>query len=966
MSSCNAPKPPQVQRRRNATAGNARNSVANGTNPQKTLGAAQAAVEGFSRNTSTNNATATPTDRTRTHTPKRTSDPQHRHRPACQVRNNHTATKTTGPQTNRHTQTAQTPDTAYWGVGDCHFTRHVCNKKQTAHNPNHTTTRAHNTQTDGRKPQHMAPEPDTALKGDNILDIPVEEELSRSFIEYAMSVVHARALPDIRDGLKPVHRRILYGMHQMGLQPNKPYKKSARAVGDIMGKYHPHGDASLYETLVRLGQAFHMSVPLVDGHGNFGSLDDPAAASRYTEARLSSGAVAMCADLHENTVNYRPNYDGTETEPEVLPAGFCNLLVNGTQGIAVGMATTMAPHNIHETTELLCWINEQHTSKQTGAKQPVSIDDAIKRLPGPDFPSGCGIVDDGGIAEAYRTGRGSVTMRAVATTGTIGTKQNGITITALPYQTGPEKIVDAIKTLLRDKKIEGIRNVVDYSDRRNGLRLIVETKTGYRPAAVLAELYRLTPLEQRFNINAVALIDNQPAQISLLDICNNYLNHRRDVVTRRTKHRKTIAETRLHIVDGLIKALGQIDEIVALIRGSRTADTARKKLLKQKYSPEQAEHILNMALRRLTSLETNKLKTEAAELKTTIKQLDNILNSDVVLAETINNEMRAVAEQHTQPRRCRIISPDQIETAGDLEEPDEPCWVTYTHTGSIGKQPAETGRRNSTDDLCRTVLATTTRSNILAINDQGTATKIHTAELGDATKRKRGHSITEHAAGNTVAFINETHNDNETVVLVTETGKTKRIRCSEWPKTSDIYDIVKLDTDDKVAAAFTAGNNDHIVIVTQTGQVLRFEAATVRPQGRSGGGVTGIKLADDDKVIAAGHAPATNETGGDGTIVYAVAVDDGAHKQTSIYDIPVKGRAGQGVRGIRFLKTQNQLQAAYVGTGQGLVGIGERGGHVMLDTQHKPRDASTRTEGDTVTGFAQRRPRHDPPGSETA
>ena len=806
----------------------------------------------------------------------------------------------------------------------------------------------------------MAPASDTRLDGDNILDVPVEEELSRSFIEYAMSVVHARALPDIRDGLKPVHRRILYGMHQMGLHPNKPYKKSARAVGDIMGKYHPHGDASLYETLVRLGQPFYMSVPLIDGHGNFGSLDDPAAASRYTEARLSSGAAAMCADLHENTVNYRPNYDGTETEPEVLPAGFCNLLVNGSQGIAVGMATTMAPHNINETTELLCWINEQNTQKQ-----PVTIDDLVKHLPGPDFPSGCDIVDDGGIAEAYKTGRGSVTMRAVASTGTVGTKQNGITITALPYQTGPEKVVDVIKTLLRDKKIEGIRNVVDYSDRRNGLRLIVETKTGYRPAAVLAELYRLTPLEQRFNINAVALIDNQPAQINLADICNNYLNHRRDVVTRRTKHRKTIAETRLHIVDGLIKALGQIDQIVALIRSSRTTDTARKKLLKQKYSPEQTEHILNMALRRLTSLETNKLKTEAAELKTTIQQLDKILNNPGELAETINNEMRAVAEQHTQPRRCRIITPDQIETAGDLEEPDEPCWVTLTHTGLIGKQPAETSRRNSADDLCKTVLATTTRSNILAVNDQGATTKLHTAEIGDATKRKRGHSIAEHAAGNIISVINETHDDNETVVLVTETGKTKRIRHSEWPKTADIYDIIKLDADDKLVAAFTANNADHIVIVTQTGQVLRFEAETVRPQGRTGSGVAGIKLVDDDKVIAAGNAPTNSETPDAGTVVYIVAVDDGSHKQTNVNDIPVKGRAGRGVRGIRFLKTQTQLQAAHIGSDQQIVGSGARGGQVTLDTQHKPRDASTKTDDNPVTGFALRRPRNNPPNTAT-
>jgi DNA gyrase/topoisomerase IV subunit A len=479
-----------------------------------------------------------------------------------------------------------------------------------------------------------------------IVDVDVSSELSDSFLEYAYSVIYSRALPDARDGLKPVQRRILHQMSEMGLRPDRGHVKSARVVGEVMGKLHPHGDGAIYDALVRMAQSFSMRLPLVDGHGNFGSLDAGPAAMRYTEARLELASQMMVDEVDENTVDFGANYDGQIMEPLVLPAAFPNLLVNGATGIAVGMATNMAPHNLGEVITAA-----QHLIENPNA----TVKQLMKLVPGPDFPTGGTLIGKEGVLEAYQSGKGAFKVRAKVEIGKVTSRKQGITITELPYNIGPEKVVERISDLVRSKKIQGISDIVDLTDGQNGTRVVVEIKNGFEPEKVLENLYKLTPLEDAFSINAVALVDGKPRTLGLKELLQVFVDHRIEVVTRRSNFRKEKASARLNLVDGLLKAIVDIDKVVKIVRGSEDAAEAKATLMKTfKLTDEQATHILDMPLRRLTKMSKFELDTEQKSLKSEIAALTALLKSEEALRSRVSEELGAVAKKFATPRRTVI------------------------------------------------------------------------------------------------------------------------------------------------------------------------------------------------------------------------------------------------------------------------------------------------------------------------
>lgn len=482
---------------------------------------------------------------------------------------------------------------------------------------------------------------------ERIIDIDVSEEMRESFLEYAYSVIYARALPDSRDGLKPVQRRILFQMNEMGLRPDRGHVKSARVVGEVMGKLHPHGDSAIYDALVRMAQPFSLRLPLIDGQGNFGSLDDGPAAMRYTECRLTAAALSMTDSLDEDVVDFRANYDGREVEPSVLPAAFPNLLVNGASGIAVGMATNMPPHNLGEVIDAL-----RHYIENPKA----SLDELMKFIPGPDLPSGGEILDLANIREAYLTGRGTFKMRAKASIETVTARKKGIVITELPFNVGAERVIDRIKSLVESKKLKGISRVIDLTDGEKGLRLVIEVKSSHEPEELLDELYRLTPMEESFSINSVALVDGRPRTLGLADLLQVYLKHRLLVVTRRSEFRLGKAKDRLHLVDGLLLAIVDIDKVIKIIRGSEDAQMAREKLIKTfKLSEIQANFILDMPLRRLTKTSKIELEAEQSELNKTIADLKAILASDKKLKKIVSDELKEIGDKFATARRTKLI-----------------------------------------------------------------------------------------------------------------------------------------------------------------------------------------------------------------------------------------------------------------------------------------------------------------------
>ncbi|MEM9713408.1 MAG: DNA topoisomerase (ATP-hydrolyzing), partial [Actinomycetota bacterium] len=566
-----------------------------------------------------------------------------------------------------------------------------------------------------------------------IIDTPVADEMRESFLAYSLSVITSRAIPDVRDGLKPVQRRILYSMLDMGLRPTNPHKKCGRIVGDVMGKYHPHGDMAIYDALVRMGQDFTVRLPFVDPKGNFGTPDDPPAAYRYTEARLGAAAMAMVAEIDEDTVDFVPNFDGELTQPEVLPAQVPNVLVNGTAGIAVGMATSLAPHNLGEVCAGLRLLLEE---------PDVTLGRIRRKLKGPDLPTGGILIDDGSLTEAYRSGRGTYRVRANAELVDVTARRRGIVVTELPWNVGIERVIGRIKELLGQQKLQGITDVKNLTDRHHGTRLQIECRTGVDPGAVLAELFRLTPLEESYAINNVVLVDGRPTTLGLLDLMRHYLDHRLDVVVRRSEYRKRKAEEKAHIVEGLLIALDNIDEVVRIIRSSADSAEARERLIEAfDLSDIQAQHILDMPLRRLTSLEVQKLRDELDELRAEIADLTAILDDEGRRRAIVADELAEVADEHGSARRTRIVSADEavMDRPATLEIADEPCTITLASTFVVGRHAtddhsAKLGRH----DVLLSVAPATARASVWAVSTAGRLLSIEAVEVPEVAGRSRG------------------------------------------------------------------------------------------------------------------------------------------------------------------------------------------------------------------------------------
>ncbi|WP_159601458.1 DNA gyrase/topoisomerase IV subunit A [Agromyces humi] len=786
-----------------------------------------------------------------------------------------------------------------------------------------------------------------------------------SFLEYAYSVIYSRALPDARDGLKPVQRRILYQMSDMGLRPDRGHVKSARVVGEVMGKLHPHGDTAIYDALVRLAQPFTLRVPLVDGHGNFGSLDDGPAAARYTEARLDNSAMAMTENLDEDVVDFVPNYDNQLTQPDVLPAAFPNLLVNGATGIAVGMATNMAPHNLVEVVA---------AAKHLLRNPDATLDDLMEFVPGPDFPTGGTIVGLAGVRDAYANGRGSFKTRAKVSIEQLSPRKTGLVVTELPYMVGPEKVIEKIKDGVNAKKITGIADVTDLTDRTNGLRLVIGIKTGFNPQAVLEQLYRLTPLEDSFGINNVALVDGQPHTLGLKDLLSVYIDHRVEVVTRRSEFRLARRRERLHLVEGLLKAIVDIDKVIQVIRTSDDVDEARTALTDTfGLSRIQAEYILELRLRRLTKFSMTELETERADLLADIAYLEGLLKNKQAIRSLVSDELDVVVEKFGTPRRTMLTEAKAISAGAarraaqaSLEQADVPTRVFLSTTGLLSR----VDRADGADELAVTApsgrikhdavlssLDTTTRAEIGAVTNRGRLIRFTPMDLpalpGNSVQLGAGVHPAEYLAlpdrtERVLAIVSLT--SDQPIVVGTAQGVVKRVAPGGYPKAPD-FPVIALKPGDEVVGAAHGDDDAEIVFVTSDAQLLHFPAGSVRPQGAAAGGMSGIKLAAEATV--ASFAVLTKADLEEAVVVTVTGTDPGAAKVTQFTEYPGKGRATGGVRAMRFLKGQDGISAAWVGAGPAHA-LNTAGAPVTLPTGYGKRDGSGEPLADTVTTIGRR------------
>ncbi len=771
-----------------------------------------------------------------------------------------------------------------------------------------------------------APPPDDFVE--NIIDIDVDDEMRGSFLEYAYSVIYSRALPDARDGLKPVQRRILYTMSEMGLRPDRGYVKCSRVVGEVMGKYHPHGDTALYDALVRLGQDWVMRLQLIDGHGNFGSLDDGPAAARYTEARLAPAAMLMVAGLDEDTVDFVGNYDDTETQPEVLPAAFPNLLVNGASGIAVGMATNMAPHNLVEVIG---------AARHLIANPTCSLDDLMKFVPGPDLPGGGRIIGLDGIRDAYLTGRGAFRTRATARVESINARRQGIVVTELPYLVGTEKVIEKIKVLVQTKRLQGIADVKDLTDRNHGLQLVIEVKNGFNPDAVLEELYRLTPMEDSFNINNVALVEGQPRTLGLKELLQVYVEFRTDVVRRRTAYRLARREERLHLVNGLLVAIADIDEVIQVIRTSDDTAAARARLIDVfDLSEAQANYILELQLRRLTRFSLIELEKEKADLERQIEELRAILGDERLLRRTVSTELAEVAKAHGTPRRTVLLESAGVRVSAlssgssglQLEIPDDPCWVLLSSTGLLARTltdaafPAEGGRGKH--DVIVAAVRTTARGEVGLVTSRGRMIRLTAVDLPALPETNGPPSLGGGAPlaayvdlprGEEPLTLASVAPDQAGLALGTAEGVVKRVT-TDYPTRPDFELVTLKDGDSVVGAAAVRDESDELVLISSDAQLLRFPASTVRPQGRAAGGMAGIRLTPGQRVVWFGvldfeaDAVVVTSSGSSGALP---GTEAGSLKVTPFTEYPAKGRATGGVRCHRFLKGEDTLVLAWAG-----------------------------------------------------
>jgi DNA gyrase subunit A len=810
---------------------------------------------------------------------------------------------------------------------------------------------------------------------ENIVDIDVAEEMRASYLEYAYSTIYQRALPDARDGLKPVQRRILYQMNEMGLRPDRPHVKCARVVGEVMGRLHPHGDSAIYDALARMAQPWTMRLPLVDGHGNFGSLggDYAPAAMRYTECRLTAAAMEMVASIDEDTVEFIPNYDGSETQPEVLPAGLPNLLVNGASGIAVGMATNMAPHNLGEVIAAV-----RHLLRNPSA----SLDALMRYVPGPDLPTGGRIVGLEGIREAYETGRGIFRTRATAVVEQLTPRRSGIVVTELPYTIGPEKVMARIKDLVQAKKLNGIADVKDLTDNKRGLHLVIEVRSGFNPDAVLAELYRLTPMEETFGINNVALVDGQPRVLGLRELLEIYVAHRLEVTRRRTEYRRRKRSERLHLVDGLLIALLNIDEVIQVIRSSDDAAAARERLMAIfELSEIQAQYILDTPLRRLTRYDRLELEREQDVLRSEIASLTEILESDELLRGLVGDELAEVAKKFGTPRRTVLLegsSDSAVAAAVPLEVTDDPCVVLMSATGLVARVavtdteiyaertlvPPAGDLARAAHDVLAAAVRTTARGTIGVVTSAGRLVKVPVLELpalppgAGAASLAGGTALGEFVSlepGETVAGLCPFDGNGGGLALGTAEGVVKRV-LPEYPQNRDEFELIALRPGDRVVGAVQLfAESDELVFITSDAQLLRFGASVVRPQGRAAGGMAGVRLSAGASVVWFGAVSASaasgTPAGPPGTyspaVVTTVAGSTGALpgtagrsvKVTPLHEFPGKGRGTGGVRCHRFLKGEDVLVMAWAGAAPA-VGATDAGSPMFVPDPVGRRDGS--------------------------
>ncbi|MFG2652335.1 DNA topoisomerase (ATP-hydrolyzing) subunit A [Streptomyces sp. NPDC048436] len=768
------------------------------------------------------------------------------------------------------------------------------------------------------------PPPDESFE-EKILDIDVVDEMQGSFLEYAYSVIYSRALPDARDGMKPVHRRIVYQMSEMGLRPERGYVKCARVVGEVMGKLHPHGDASIYDALVRMAQPFSMRLPLVDGHGNFGSLgnDDPPAAMRYTECKMADATSLMTESIDENTVDFEPNYDGQEQEPVALPAAYPNLLVNGASGIAVGMATNMPPHNLGEVIAAA-----RHLIKHPGA----DLETLMRFVPGPDLPTGGRIVGLSGVKDAYESGRGTFKIRATVAVEAVTARRKGLVVTELPFSVGPEKVIAKIKDLVGSKKLQGIADVKDLTDRSHGLRLVIEVKNGFVPEAVLEQLYKLTPMEESFGINNVALVDGQPLTLGLKELLEVYLDHRFNVVRRRSEFRRGKKQARLHLVEGLLVALLDIDEVIRLIRSSDNSAQAKERLIERfSLSETQTQYILDTPLRRLTKFDRIELESERDKLNAEIAELTRILESDAELRKLVSAELAAVSKKFGTDRRTVLL-----ESAGtpaltvSLQVADDPCRVLLSSTGLLartanGEPFAENDSKRVKHDVIVSAVPATARGEVGAVTSDGRLLRLAVVDLPQLPDTAATPNL---SGGAPVSELLSLEADEKLICLMTldesspglaigtEQGVVKRV-VPDYPSNKDELEVITLKDGDRIvgAAELRTGEED-LVFITDDAQLLRYQASQVRPQGRPAGGMTGIKLADGVKVISFTAVDPAVEA-----VVFTVAgsrgtLDDSVQttaKVTPFDQYPRKGRATGGVRVQRLLKGEDCLSFAWAG-----------------------------------------------------
>ena len=756
------------------------------------------------------------------------------------------------------------------------------------------------------------------IGGGNIEPRGLEEEMRSAYLDYAMSVIVGRALPDVRDGLKPVHRRVLYVMNELGLQPNRKHVKCAQIVGEVMGKFHPHGDSAIYDTLVRLAQDFSMRYPLVDGHGNFGNIDGySAAAMRYTEARLAKLATEMLRDIDDETVDFVPTYDGTRQEPTVLPARFPNLLVNGGSGIAVGMATNIPPHNLREViSATVAYIDDP----------AIDIEGLMKHIKGPDFPTAGLILGRDGIRDAYATGRGKIRVQGKAHIEPIGQGKEAIIVTELPYQVrrdGEGGLILKIKELHEQKKIPEITDLRNESD-RHGMRIVIELKRDAIPKVVLNKLYKHTPLQTTFGVNMVALVDNVPRTLSLREVIGHYVDHQRDVIVRRTKYELRRAEERAHVLEGLLVALANLDEVIALIRGSRDPEAARNGLVERfELTIIQAQAILQLTLSRLTALEADKIKQEHADLVERIKELREILGDEQRVNGIIKDELQEIADAYGDDRRTEIT---HAEGEIDIEDliADQQMVISITHSGYIKSLPLSTYRMQrrggvgvtgmdmKDEDYIEHLFVTSTHDYLLFFTNRGKVYRLKVYELPEASRTAKGRALVNLLPlrdGERVQSVLSTRDFNEGKYLVfaTRRGTIKKTSFGAYntPIKADGIIAINIRDDDELIAVRRTSGHDDIIMVSRSGQAARFSEEQVRPMGRDTSGVRGMNVAHKGNSVLAMDVARDDQE-------LLVVTENGYGKRTPIPDYPVKGRGTMGVKTIQLTENKGALAGALV------------------------------------------------------